>query len=175
MSKRNPPHINTPRTRSATILRGSATLALALGVCAGLRIPSALANTDGPLPPDYSAAACYGLVQDAGRAIAWARWEERQSWDKTRATPFPAQTPAWASELVQGWIADAYQWRVTDDQIRQWAAELGSVDNLPSAQTLSVHETIAIWLRRIARRCNERNGHAEAAARGLAVARQPDR
>jgi len=66
-------------------------------------------------------------------------------------------------DLVQGWIADAYQWRATDEQVRQWAAELGSVDNIPSAEALSVHETIAVWLRRIARSCNERD-HARASA-----------
>ncbi len=48
--------------------------------------------------------------------------------------------------------------------IRQWAAELGSVDDLPSAEGLSVHETIAIWMRRIARRCGERDAHAGASA-----------
>jgi hypothetical protein len=65
---------------------------------------------------------------------------------------------------VQEWIADAYQWRANEEQIRQWAAELGSVDDLPSAERLSVHETIAIWMRRIARQCGEPDKHAKIGA-----------
>jgi hypothetical protein len=112
--------------------------------------------------PAFDAVACYRLVQDAGRPIAWARWEKGLSLEKTRSAKFRADTPLWAVDLVQQWIADAYQWRASDDQIRQWAAELGSVDDLPSAEALSVHETIAIWMRRIARRCGERDAHARA-------------
>lgn len=113
-------------------------------------------------PAEFSAAACYGLVDAAGRSIAWARWEKHLSLDKTRSAPFRANTPVWVIELVKGWIEDAYQWRATDTQIRQWASELGSVDDLPSADALSVHETIAIWMRRIARQCNEQDIRAAA-------------
>jgi hypothetical protein len=113
-----------------------------------------------PLPNQAAAAhpfspvACYQLVQDAGRMIAWARWEQGFSLEKTRSSEFRADTPDWMIALVQGWISDAYQWRATDEQIHQWAAELGNVDNLPRAEQLSADQSIAIWLRRIARQCN---------------------
>ena len=113
-------------------------------------------------PPEFNAVACYQLVQDAGRPIAWARWEKGLSVEKTRSAKFRDDAPVWAIHLVQEWIADAYQWHASNEQIRQWAAELGSVDDLPSAEELSVHETIAIWMRHIARRCGERDAHAAA-------------
>jgi hypothetical protein len=56
-------------------------------------------------------------------------------------------------DLVQGWIADAYEWRATDEQVLQWARELGNAEDLPHADRLTVSETIAIWMRRIARQC----------------------
>lgn len=105
------------------------------------------------MPYRFSTAACYQLVQDAGRMIAWARWEQGYSLEKTRAAQFPSETPPWMIELVQAWITDAYEWHATDDQILQWASELGSVHDLPRASQLNPHETIAIWLRRIARGC----------------------
>jgi hypothetical protein len=123
---------------------------------------AAFAHGYEPPPAEFSAVACYGLVDAAGRSIAWARWEKHLSLEKTRSAPFRANTPLWAIELVNGWIEDAYQWRATDTQIRQWASELGSVDDLPSADALSVHETIAIWMRRIARQCNEQDIRAAA-------------
>jgi len=100
---------------------------------------------------------CYELVQDAGRMIAWARWEQGFSLEKTRAAPFPANTPPWMVALVQDWITDAYQWQATDEQILQWASELGNVDDLPHAAQLSRHETIAIWMRHIARQGTARS------------------
>jgi len=105
------------------------------------------------LPYRFSTAACYQLVQDAGRMIAWARWEQGYTLEKTRAAQFPTETPPWMLELVQAWITDAYEWQATDDQILQWASELGSVHDLPRVSQLNRHETIAIWLRRIARGC----------------------
>jgi len=102
-------------------------------------------------------AVCYELVQDAGRMIAWARWEQGFSLEKTRSAPFPANTPPWMIALVQDWITDAYQWQATDEQILQWASELGNTDDLPHAAQLSRHETIAIWMRHIARQCNARS------------------
>jgi hypothetical protein len=113
-----------------------------------------------PLPDQaraFNPVMCYELVQDAGRMIAWARWEQGFSLEKTRSAPFPPDTPIWMLTLVQDWITDAYQWQVTDEQILQWAAELGSTDNLPRATQLSSHETIAIWMRRIARQCSARS------------------
>jgi hypothetical protein len=100
---------------------------------------------------------CYELVQDAGRMIAWARWEQGFSLEKTRSAQFPPDTPPWMLSLVQDWITDAYQWQVTDEQVLQWAAELGNTDDLPPATQLSRHETIAIWIRRIARQCSARS------------------
>ncbi len=102
-------------------------------------------------------AVCYELVQDAGRMIAWARWEKGFTLEKTRSAPFPANTPPWMVALVQDWITDAYQWQATDEQILQWASELGNVDDLPPAAQLSRHETIAIWMRHIARQCSARS------------------
>jgi len=125
---------------------------------------AASARSDDGAPPQFNAVACYQLVQHAGRPIAWARWEKGLSLERTRSAKFRDGTPVWAANLVQEWIVDAYQWRASDEQVRQWAAELGSLDDLPSAEALSVHETIAIWMRRIARRCGERDVHASAPA-----------
>ena len=110
-------------------------------------------ETDRPTGHRFTTGACNQLVQDAGRMIAWARWEQGYSLEKTRAAQFPAETPNWMIDLVQAWITDAYEWQVTDDQILQWAAELGWVQDLPRVSQLNRHETIAIWLRRIARGC----------------------
>jgi len=121
---------------------------------------AAFAHEYQPPPAEFSTVACYGLVEAAGRSIAWARWEKHLSLEKTRSAPFRAHTPAWVIDLVQGWIDDAYQWRATEEQIRQWADELGSVEDLPNAEALNVHETIAIWMRRIGRQCNEVDAHA---------------
>jgi hypothetical protein len=105
----------------------------------------------------FSPTVCYELVQDAGRMIAWARWEQGFSLEKTRSAPFPANTPPWMIALVQDWITDAYQWQATDEQILQWASELGNVEDLPHPAQLSRHETIAIWMRHIARQCAARS------------------
>jgi hypothetical protein len=97
--------------------------------------------------------ACYQLVQDAGRMIAWARWEQGMAFETVRAAELRRNKPAWMIDLVQGWIADAYEWRATDEQVLQWARELGNAEDLPHADRLTVSETIAIWMRRIARQC----------------------
>jgi hypothetical protein len=120
-------------------------------------------------PQDFNLVACYQLVQHEGRMIAWARWEEGFSLEKTRSGGFRDGTPAWMIDMVRAWIADAYQWQATDEQIRQWAEELGNADDLPSAQRLTTHETIAIWMRRIARHCDGRQ--AQLRAHDPAVAR----
>jgi hypothetical protein len=112
------------------------------------------------IPRQFNMVACYELVQDAGRMIAWARWERQFPVEKTRSRRFPDDTPAWVVDLVGKWITDAYQWQVTDEQVYEWAAELGNVDNLPHADRLSVHETIAIWMRRIGRQCSGYSPHA---------------
>ena len=136
-----------------------------LSVSAFLAQPrAASARSDDGAPPQFSTVACYQMVQDAGRPIAWARWEKGLPLEKAQSAKFRDGTPVWAANLVQEWIVDAYQWRASDEQVRQWATELGSVDDLPSAEALSVHETIAIWMRRIARRCGERDAHASAPA-----------
>ena len=135
---------------------------MALLLCASAMQP-VRADPEGgaaSLPRQFSTVACYELVQDAGRMIAWARWERQFPLEKTLSGRFPDDTPAWAVDLVGGWITDAYQWRVTDEQVYEWAAELGNVDNLPHADRLSVHETIAIWMRRIGRQCSGHSPHA---------------
>jgi hypothetical protein len=154
---------NRSSERGGFVLNAGIALALLLVACMA-HSPAAFAHAYEPAPLEFSAGACYRLVQEAGRPIAWARWEKGLSLEKTRSTGLRDDKPAWVIDLVRGWISDAYRWRATDEQIRQWAAELGSVDNLPSVETLSVHETIAIWLRRIARLCDERDVHASASA-----------
>jgi hypothetical protein len=111
-------------------------------------------------PSEFTTAACYDLVQDAGRMIAWARWERHFSVEKTRSAGFRDNTPQWVIDLVQDWIADAYQWHATDQQVLEWASELGRVENLPHADQLTTHQAIAIWMRRIARHCNAHSPHA---------------
>lgn len=97
--------------------------------------------------------ACYRMVQDAGRWVAWARWEQHLPIEVARSrSPSNGELDSRA-RLVDAWIDDAYVWRATDEQVREWAAELGSTGSLPHADELSVHETIAIWLRRTARGC----------------------
>jgi hypothetical protein len=108
----------------------------------------------GRLPAQFNPVVCYQLVHHTGRMIAWARWEEGFSLEKTRTGEFREGTPMWVVELIQGWISDAYEWRATDEQVRQWAEELGDASNLPHADQLNVHQTIAIWMRRIARQCD---------------------
>lgn len=109
-----------------------------------------------PTPPEFDRVACYQLAQREGRLIARARWEDRVPLETTRAVEFGAETPHWVVELVQQWIGDAYTWRISDENIREWAQELGNVDRLPSASSLSVHESIAIWMRRISKQCDHK-------------------
>ena len=71
---------------------GAMVLAFLLGFCLAQCAPVAFAHMNEPPPPDYTAAACYGLVQNAGRAIAWARWEKSLSLEKTRSAPLRAGT-----------------------------------------------------------------------------------
>jgi len=118
-------------------------------------------------PMEFSVAACYQLVRNAGRQIAWARWEREFPVERTRAAVLREATTEWTIELEQKWISDAYEWRASDEQIRQWAAELGSVEDLPSAEQLSVHESIAIWLRRIGRECGERVARTDKTANAI--------
>jgi hypothetical protein len=157
-------HSRHPGPRSMFQL--SRTVALFWGttlvLCAAAMQP-ARADPEGGavgIPAQFSKVACYELVQDAGRRIAWARWERQFPVEKMRSGGLPDDTPAWAVDLVGGWITDAYQWQVTDEQVYEWAAELGNVDNLPHADRLSVHETIAIWMRRIGRQCSGHSPHA---------------
>lgn len=125
--------------------------------------PAAAHDEEESASPEFNPAACYQLVRNAGRHIAWARWEQQFPVEKTRSAVLREATPEWAVDLEKRWISDAYEWRASDEQIWQWAAELGSVDDLPSADQLSVHESIAIWLRRIARQCKQQDTHTAAA------------
>lgn len=149
-------HTPTPRRAPARRSRLSlASFVTTLALAAGAALPGAArADEDTPpLPAHYEESACHALVMDAGRMIAWARWEQRMALDKVRASPFRDGTPDWVVSLVGDWITDAYEWKATDEQVFQWAAELGSTKFLPKAAQLTKHETIAIWLRRIARGC----------------------
>ena len=153
-----------PRVRNTALVLGLLLCAL----MAHAPRPAA-AHGQHSIPLEFNAAACYGLVQDAGRHIAWARWEQGLPVEKTRSAVLRGDTPSWAVDLENDWIGDAYEWRASSEQIQQWAAELGSVDDLPSAQQLSVHETIAIWMRRIGRECAQRAANAPATAHVMRV------
>lgn len=111
---------------------------------------------DPGLPPVFDMAACYLLVQETGRMIAWARWEVGAPEDKVVAH-FEDDTPEWVVDLTNRWIADAYHWEVTDAQVRQWAGELGDASASSPLDGLTTPETIAIWLRRIAQQCREQH------------------
>ncbi|MCW5620043.1 MAG: hypothetical protein KIS79_02920 [Burkholderiales bacterium] len=118
------------------------------------------ARDPGRMPEAFNRLACYRMVQHEGRMIAWARWEERLSEEKTRTGGFALGTPPWVMNVIDEWIADAYAWRVTNEQVLHWAQELGNTDALPQAEELSVPEIIAIWMRRIARDCDRRQARA---------------
>jgi hypothetical protein len=124
-------------------------------LCCTFAVPAAFADParHAGMPQSFDRLACYELVQHEGRMIAWARWEQGYSLEKTRSGQFPEGTPDWMVTMVETWITDAYSWQVTDEQVRQWAEELGNTEHLPAANRLSRHETIAIWMRRIARQC----------------------
>jgi len=74
-------------------------LTFLVGFCLPQCAPIAFAHTNAPLPPECSAAAWHSLVEGAGRAIAWARWEKHLSLEKTRSAPFRPNTPAWVIDF----------------------------------------------------------------------------
>lgn len=156
----------TTRRRRRLLRTASLVLAVAL-----LAPGFATADPESPpLPVHYSQSACHGLVMDAGRMIAWARWEQRLSLERVRSSPVRDGTPEWVAQLVQGWVTDAYLWTPTSEQIHQWAEELGSTTFLPRVDQLTKHETIAIWLRRIARACPKQDPAPGSAALPVADA-----
>jgi hypothetical protein len=53
-----------------------------------------------PLPPRYNQSVCHALVMDAGRMIAWARWEQRLSLERVLTSPTRAGTPDWVAQLA---------------------------------------------------------------------------
>lgn len=110
---------------------------------------------DDGVPEVFDTAACYQLVQDTGRMIAWARWELGAPEDRV-VVRFDEDTPEWIVDLTNRWIADAYHWEVTEDQVQQWANDLGDGTSSRTNE-LSAPQTIAIWLRRIARQCHEQH------------------
>lgn len=139
----------TSKRRNRAAVAAAAVLSLAA------LSPSAYADPEPEaLPGAFTRPACYGVAYREGRMIAWARWEQKYPLAKLRQVGFAEGTPAWAMELVNGWVEDAYVWKATDDQIRRWAQELGDTSFLPSPDKLSVHETIAIWMRRLAMDCD---------------------
>lgn len=151
------------RTTTRGRRRFPRTASLVLGV-AILAPRLAIADAELPALPDtYSQSVCRALVMDAGRMIAWARWERNLTLERVRSEPVREGTPGWVVQLVQSWMTDAYQWQPTNEQIHLWAAELGSTKFLPRVEQLTKHETIAIWMRRIARGCPEAQEAASAA------------
>jgi hypothetical protein len=160
-------------TATPRFVRSPRSFRLSLLALCCLALPLAYADSGPPserTPPKFDVAACYRLVRYEGRMIAWARWEERVPLAAARAAPFAEGTPGWVVDLLGGWIADAYAWQPTDEQIWQWAAELGNTENLPTVQRLTKHETIAIWLRRIARQCSSHLDQARSPGATLAHA-----
>jgi hypothetical protein len=142
--------------RLSSIATGAVSSILALVFLAAL-MPMARAapeERDDGTPEVLDAAACYQLVQDTGRMIAWARWELGAP-ESNVVVRFEDDTPEWIVDLTNRWIADAYHWEATDDQIRQWTTELGEGTGSSRADQLTTPQTIAIWLRRIARQCSE--------------------
>jgi hypothetical protein len=107
-------------------------------------------------PQAFDTAACYQLVQDTGRLIAWARWELGAPENNVVAR-FDDGTPEWIVDLTNRWIEDAYHWEATDDQIRRWASELGDGNGSSPGDELTTPQTIAIWLHRIALQCHEQH------------------
>lgn len=73
---------------------------------------ASLESSTGPVPEEFTRPACYQLVRREGRMIAWARWEEGHSLERTQAGSFAAGTPDWMVRMVETWIADAYSWQV---------------------------------------------------------------
>jgi hypothetical protein len=125
---------------------------LAAGLCAGASQASAQ-DPGPPQPLGVDRLVCYRMVQDAGRWVAWARWEQRMPIDVARLRGPANGAPQARARLIDAWMDDAYRWQPTDEQVREWAEELGSAASVPHANELTVHETIAIWLRRTARAC----------------------
>ena len=144
---------------------GKAPMWAALLLLCAFTVPSAQADPgEGrePTPQTFNVVACYRVAQNEGRMVAWARWEKRFPVEKLRSVEFGAGTPTWVVDRIQAWILDAYTWQVTDDQVQQWAMELGNTEDLPRANGLTVHQTIAIWMRRISRQCDDQQARVSA-------------
>lgn len=131
----------------------------ALGAVASLllaaSLPAASAAPDrgAALPQEFDAAACQQLVLDTGRMIAWVRWELGAP-EHSVVVQFEEQTPDWIIALTDRWMADAYHWQATDDQVRE---ALGDDTAASRAEELTTPQTIAVWMRRIARTCREQH------------------
>jgi hypothetical protein len=144
---------------------GTAPIWPALLLLCALMVPSAQADPgEGrePTPEVFNVVACYRVAQHEGRMVAWARWEKRFPLEKIRSVEFEAGTPTWVIDRIQAWILDAYTWQVTDDQVQQWATELGNTEDLPRANGLTIHQKIAIWMRRISRQCDDQQARVSA-------------
>jgi hypothetical protein len=135
---------------------GATLLTVAAGVFAAMQAAHAQTEpgTNG-LPEEFDTAACHALAQEAGGMIAWARWEQNIAEEVVSTVEFHEDTPGWVVGLVNHWIDDAYHWKITDEQLNQWAHELGVEAPAVRSDQLTKHQTIAIWLRRIARQCDE--------------------
>jgi hypothetical protein len=148
-------HSRQPRGVAAAV-SSSAGIAVALAMLLGMWAANGNAQTPvGERSDHVSRMVCYRMVQSSGRVIAWARWEQDLPIEQARSRSQRDDASRSQAELVENWVSDAYRWEVTDAQVREWASELGSMENIPQADRLKTHEIIAIWLRRIARRCGE--------------------
>jgi hypothetical protein len=146
-------------SRHMRSIRGLALAAAIAFTLLAILVPLARAGfdegTDGA-PEVFDRAACYQLVQETGRMIAWARWELGAP-ESAVSVRFEDDTPEWIVDLTKRWIEDAYHWQVTDDQVRRWAGELGERSGSAHVDELTTPQTIAIWLRRIATQCHEQH------------------
>ena len=131
----------------------------ALGAVASMLLAAPLATAFAApdrcagLPQEFDAAACQQLVLDAGRMIAWVRWELGAP-EQSVVMQFEEQTPDWIIALTDRWMADAYHWEPTDDQVRE---ALGDDTAASRAEALTTPQTISVWMRRIARTCREQH------------------
>jgi hypothetical protein len=145
------------RPRGAARVAGLAAAGVIVLTLLAVLMPMARADSGqsgADLPELFDTAACYQLVQDTGRMIAWARWELGAP-ESAVLVRFQEDTPAWIVDLTNRWVEDAYHWEITDDQVKQWSSEVEDRTASPPAGELTTPQTIAIWLRRIALQCHE--------------------
>lgn len=158
---------------SKRVIRTGLAAAALVAALGGAGLSPARADPEPQVLPDtFTRGACYSVAYREGRMIAWGRWEQKYPLAKMRDAGFAEGTPSWVMQMVNAWVEDAYVWKVTDDQVLLWAKELGDTSHLPAAEKLTVHETIAIWMRRLARDCDAHADGQQTRAAGPVVARE---